>query len=182
MEKSGGVDLRGGVCTQCAKTTSSTPAPKPNRNTLSILNIKSVLGSYTDLRRPKTAKFFYGQDNLQLKSPKLCLWSEHGGGEVGRGSPVTRTDYFKEGYGREGMSWNLVDRADMLSEASSALNSHMQPVHAGDRRDEVGAANSLRASKCLHTLKVSHYCLILEFHCVASEGTASHLEQDTNLT
>lgn len=168
---------------QCAKTTSSTPAPKSNRNTLSILNIKSVLESYTDLRGRKRAKFLYGQEDLQLKSLRLCLWSEHGGGEVGRGSPVTRTDNFKEGYRREGMSWNLVGRADMLSEASSALISQMQPVHAGDRRAEVGATSSMRVSKCfLHTLEVSHYCLILEFHCVASEGTASHLEQDTNLT
>lgn len=47
------------------------------------------------------------------------------------------------------MSRILVDRADVLSEASSALNSHMQPVHTGDRRDEVGAASPLRASKCI---------------------------------
>lgn len=70
VEKSGGVDLRGGECMQCAKTTSSAPAPKSNTNTLSILNIKSVHGSYTDLRGPKRAKFLYGQDDLQLKSPQ----------------------------------------------------------------------------------------------------------------
>lgn len=119
---------------------------KSNRNTLSILNIKSVLGSYTDLRGPKRATFLYGQDNLQLKSPRLCPWSEHGGGEVGRGSPVTRTDYFKEGYRREGMSWNLVDRADMLSEASSARPQQPHAACACRRQESRGRGSKFPES------------------------------------
>lgn len=51
------------------------------------------------------------------------------------------------------------------------------------RQERRGGGSKFPESFQMHLahLKVSHYRLILEFHCVASEGTVSHLEQDTNL-
>lgn len=117
----------GGVCTQCAKTTSSASAPKSNRNALSILNIKSVLGSYTDVGGPRRAKFLCGHDDLQLKS--LQALPGHGWGS----STVTRTD-------------NLEDHR-WGKKSSSGKCEQPQPCmqETGERR--WGAACFLRASR-----------------------------------
>lgn len=129
---------------QCAKTTSSTPAPKSNRNMLSILNIKSVLGSYTDLGGLERAKFLCGHDNLQLKSPQALplewTWGSWGRGALQLPEQINFKDHMS---GRKSSSGKRVlDPSGqgrlVLSEASSLLNSH----NCACRRQERGDGGS----------------------------------------